>query len=276
MRVCNLGSGSKGNVTYIETTKAKILVDCGLSANQIEMRLHLIGVEPSEIDAIFITHEHSDHIQGLKQFVKKYATDVFLHYLNLEAVLEKQDIDYNKVNCFDVADFIFKDLIVSPFELSHDSAYCVGYKFSYLGQQVSIATDTGYLPSEALNKMMGSDIVYIESNHNELLLLENQNYSVYLKKRILSRKGHLSNLDCAEVIYKLMQGGTRQFVLSHLSDKNNTPDVAFNDVTTRLSNLGVIEGKDVFIDIAYQDRVGTVFEIKSDNNENISSNFNIG
>lgn len=262
MKVCNLGSGSKGNVTYIESDRAKILVDCGLSLNQIESRLRQIGVSPNEIDAIFITHEHSDHIGALKQFVKKYSTIVFMHYLNLEAVLERQEIDYNKVNCFKIEDFAFKDLIVTPFELSHDSVYCVGYSFNSCGEKVSIATDTGYLPENAIMSMMHSDIIYIESNHSEVLLLNNQNYSVYLKKRILSKYGHLSNIDCAEAVYNLLQGGTKQFVLSHLSENNNTPQLAFSDVSSRLAKLGVIEGKDIFIDVASQNKVGTMFEIK--------------
>lgn len=263
MRVCNLGSGSRGNATYIESESAKVLVDCGLSANQVEIRLKLIGVNPQEIDAIFITHEHSDHINGLKQFVKKFGTKIFMHYLNVEAVLEKQEVDYNKIICFKLEEFLFKDIIVTPFELSHDSVYCVGYSFNFCGQRVSIATDTGYMPSKAIEVMMYSDVVFIESNHNELLLLKNESYTAYLKKRILSNKGHLSNLDCADVIFKLAQGGTSQFVLSHISDKNNTQDVAFSDVKERLSSLGIQEGKDVFIDVAYQDKVGTMFEIRN-------------
>ncbi len=268
MRICNLGSGSRGNVTYIESNEAKILVDCGLSAREIEFRLFTIGINADEIDAIFITHEHNDHINGLKQFVKKHKCDVFMHYLNLEAVLEKQDIDRVRANCFKLEDFLFKDVLVCPFELSHDSVYCVGYAFCSDGQKVSIATDTGFMPSDAIDKMMDSDVIYIESNHNELLLLKNESYTAYLKKRILSSRGHLSNIDCAEAIYKLAQGCTYQFVLSHLSEKNNTPRIAFEEVASRLSKLGIVEGKDIFIDIANQDKVGTMFEIKSKENAN--------
>jgi len=263
MRVCNLGSGSRGNSTYIESQSAKILVDCGLPIKQMELRLQMLGVEPSLIEAIFITHEHSDHIQALAQFVKKYNTKVYIHSEDMNAVLEKQKIKLTDIVCFDCVDFLFKDLIVSPFTLSHDSAYCVGYSFSSYGQKMSIATDTGYLPVQAMNVMLGSDLIYIESNHNEKLLLNNQSYSAYLKKRILSRFGHLSNVDCANAIFELFKGGTTQFVLSHLSEKNNTPTVAINDVSSRLLEFGVVVNSDVYLDVASQDNVGTLYEIKS-------------
>lgn len=261
MKICNLGSGSRGNVTYIESDEAKILVDCGLTAREIELRLFAIGVNADDIDAIFVTHEHNDHINGLKQFVKKHKCDVFMHYLNLEAVLERQSFERVRANCFKLEDFLFKDILVCPFELSHDSVYCVGYAFCSNGQKVSIATDTGYMPNDAIDKMMYSDVVYIESNHNELLLLKNESYTAYLKKRILSSRGHLSNVDCAEVICKLAKGGTYQFVLSHLSEKNNTPCIAFDEVVSRLEKAGIVEGRDIYIDIASQDKVGTMFTI---------------
>ena len=269
MRVCNLGSGSRGNSTYIESGGAKILVDCGLAIHQMESRLKFIGIEPKDIDAIFITHEHTDHIQSLKQFINKYNSIVYIHKNGRDAVLSRQNISLLNVRTFDTSDFIFKDLIITPFELSHDSDFCVGYTFNSYGQKISIATDTGYLPSGAIDSMFGSDIIYIESNHNEKLLMNNEVYPMKLKKRILSRFGHISNADCAKYIATLYNGGTRQFVLSHLSEKNNTPQIAFRETVDYLKSLNINEGQDLFIDIANQDKVGTMFEIKSENKKMI-------
>lgn len=267
MKVCNLGSGSKGNVTYIETKNTKILIDCGLSAKQVEVRLASIGVNPREIDAIFITHEHVDHISGLKQFVKKYTPLVFVSEKCTEAVLAKQEVDLKLLRPFVLQNFIFKDIEICPFELSHDSAYCVGYTMCAEGGKISIATDTGFMPLYAIETMMGSDIIYIESNYNEeILLYVNEIYTEALKRRIMSKYGHLSNIDCADVIAKLVNGGTSQFVLSHLSDKNNTPKGAFMDVAQRLESYGIVEGYDVFLDIAFQDKVGTFYQLQNDCN----------
>ena len=158
-------------------------------------------------------------------------------------------------------DFYIKDLTICPFRLSHDSFFCVGFTFLCGGSKVSIATDTGYLPEHAKQCMMGSDIIIIESNHDEEMLLNNEAYPAHLKKRILSNKGHLSNVACSNAIYELLQGGTRQFVLAHLSEKNNTPVLAYTTICSYLAAKNVIEGQNVFIDIAFPDRAGTMFTL---------------
>lgn len=263
MRVCCLASGSKGNCTYVESDNCKILIDIGITTKDAEERLRSIGVEPCDIDAVLITHEHSDHIGGLKIFIGKHHIPVYVHISGMKAVTSRQDIPLNLQISFLEESFAVKDMVVTPFRLSHDSACCVGYSVSANGAKMSIMTDTGVVSEYAIDVMSGSDIIIIESNHNKQMLLDNPNYSLFLKKRILSTQGHLSNEECAYNILKcLTKAYTTQFVLAHLSEHNNTPVVAFNEVTSILKEHGVVEGRDIYIDIAMQYRVGHVFEIK--------------
>lgn len=262
MRVCSLASGSKGNLTYVESNKCKILVDIGLTLADTEARLRQIGIEPSEIKGILITHEHSDHIGGLSKFVKKYShIKVFLQPESKDIILAKQPLP--KENVISVSGpFGFDDIIVFPVPCSHDTLSCVGFVLESSTNRISIITDTGYMRQEAIDKMLESDIIYIEANYNEEMLLNNKEYSDVLKRRIMSNKGHLSNTACAEAIMRLMQGGTKQFVLAHLSEKNNSPMVAINQISGLLLDNGITAGEDVFLDMTFQDRIGHMFRIK--------------
>jgi len=246
MRVCNLGSGSDGNLTYIETFKTKILVDAGLSAREITKRLSLLRVSPEEIDAILVTHEHSDHIKGIDAFATKYGTKVYAHTKGINAVKEKlKKCDQINFVEFDDMDFCIEDLKISNFELSHDSKYCTGYTFLENSKKVSILTDLGYTNTEVLSKITGSVLVYLESNHDVDMLKNNQTYPLQLKQRILGKRGHLSNLDAAKVIEVLAKTGTKQVMLSHLSRDNNRPELAYETITKYLLTKGIVEGKNI-------------------------------
>ena len=262
MKICCLASGSSGNMTYIQSDEKRILVDLGIGIKDAEARLFSIGVDPSSIDAIFITHEHVDHIGGIKSFVRKYHTKVFMHENGYNAILEKTVIPEELRFRFTDESFMFGDIKVVNYKLSHDAFCCVGYTFISRGHKISIVTDTGVVPDYAIRGMAGSDIIVLESNHNVQMLLDNKEYSAYLKKRILSVKGHLSNRECSVVIYKLLNlAPTLQFILAHLSEKNNNPLLCYNEVSGNLAKAGIKEGRDVFIDIALQDKRTRVFEI---------------
>ena len=246
MKVCNLSSGSDGNLTYIETLNAKILLDAGLSASEITKRLALLRVTPEEIDAILITHEHSDHINGLDVFASKYHTKVYVHSKGIWAVKAKlKKCDKIQFVEFDDLDFYIKDLLVSNFPLSHDSQYCTGYCFKEKTKKVSILTDLGYTNNEILSKIAGSVLVYIEANHDVDMLKNNPTYSLALKHRILSNRGHLSNIACAQAVEYLAHTGTKQIMLSHLSRENNTPELAYGTVCAYLKEHGIEEGKNI-------------------------------
>lgn len=251
MRVCNLSSGSDGNLTYVETASAKILVDVGLSCTEICNRLKYIGVEPSEINAILITHEHSDHIKGLDVFVNKFHTKVYVHSKGIDAVFSKmKKADKNLFYRFEENDFSIGDAIISNVCLPHDSIYCSGYIISSNQRKIAIITDLGHTNDVILNKIKGSSLVYIESNHDVDMLKNNPNYPMSLKNRILGKNGHLSNLACAKVVEELAKTGTKQVMLSHLSTHNNYPKLAYDTVCGYLNSVGIVEGENIRVSVA--------------------------
>ncbi|MDD4110292.1 MAG: MBL fold metallo-hydrolase [Clostridia bacterium] len=251
MRIVNLSSGSDGNLTYIETESAKILVDAGLSCKEIEKRLSLLKINGNEIDAIFITHEHSDHVKGLDIFARKYETNVYAHNDGWTALSTKLSrIKEEQKKCFDCNSFIFKDLNITAFKLPHDSVCCVGFTIENKNKRVSLLTDLGNIDNQILQNVFGSQLVYLEANHDIELLKNNICYPASLKRRILSKVGHLSNIVSAEAINLLAQNGTRQVVLSHLSKDNNDPVLAYMTIKQHLLTNGIIEGENIKIDVA--------------------------
>ncbi len=251
MRAINLSSGSEGNLTYIESESAKILVDAGLSCKEIELRLALLNVTGNEINAILVTHEHSDHIKGLDIFASKYNIKVYAHsdsWLTLSCKLRKIK-DLQKVE-FTCSPFEIKDLIVTAFKVPHDSVCCVGFSVENNGRKVSILTDLGVAKTQILKNVYGSQLIYLEANHDEEMLKNNINYHASLKKRILSSNGHLSNSASAKAIFHLAQNGAKQIVLSHLSKENNNPLLAYTTIKEYLAKQGIIEGENIKIDIA--------------------------
>lgn len=256
MEVCCLASGSHGNSTFLSTGLTNILIDCGLCLKDIESKLYMIKKEPKNINAIFITHEHKDHISGIVAFVKKYNCLVFLH----DKIFSECSFMFaqilSNVKIFGTNDFYFQDLTVSPFELIHDSVFCVGFSFYCQGKKVSIATDTGILPKQALMAMQGSDLALIEANHDVKMLIYGP-YNARLKKRIASDEGHLSNEDAAKIIVELARMGTRKFVLCHLSLENNTEKIALFTVNNALIEAGY-EG---IVECAQQYNITKIFNL---------------
>ena len=248
MRVCNLSSGSTGNVTYIDTAQVKVLLDAGLSARDITNRLAMLHVLPEQIDAILITHEHSDHIKGVDVLASKYHIPVYVHTKGYWALVEKlKKSDQIEFVQFDDMDFYIKDLKVTSFELSHDAEYCCGFSFLENTKKVSILTDLGYTNSEVLSKIVGSTLVYLEANHDEEMLDKNENYPLLTKQRIKGNHGHLSNISAAKVIETLAKTGTKQVMLSHISRENNTPELAYSTICKYLREHGIIEGENIKI-----------------------------
>ncbi|MBO7527232.1 MAG: MBL fold metallo-hydrolase [Clostridia bacterium] len=241
MRVCNLSSGSDGNLTYIESKNAKVILDAGLSAKEIEFRLSLLKVSPKDLDAILITHEHIDHIKGVDVIATRYNIPVYVHNKGYNALYNKlKRAEQIKFVRFDDMDFSINDLKISNFAVPHDSVYCCGYTFKENEKKLSILTDLGHTTSEVLSKIKGSTLVYLEANHDEDMLKANPNYSFVLKQRILGKNGHLSNISAAQVIKYLAENGTKQVMLSHLSRENNTPSVAYKTICDYLKEYGII------------------------------------
>ena len=220
-----IGSGSSGNSSLISIGGYRLLVDAGLSTKRIREALNKNNVNLEDIDAVFITHTHSDHIGGLKVLVKHinakvYATKTTLTHLKL-------DTD-NSLKYKNRAE-VLPGLFVTAHKTSHDCSGSACYIFECGNSKVSYVTDLGYVTSSIGKDMIGSDIVVIESNH-DIERLKKGPYPYMLKERILSDNGHLSNVDCAYTIKRLYENGTRHFLLAHLSKENNLPELALNEV----------------------------------------------
>ncbi|MFQ6724404.1 MAG: MBL fold metallo-hydrolase, partial [Clostridia bacterium] len=238
MRVCNLASGSKGNCTYVESDFVRLLVDVGVSAKYVVDNLRDLNIEPETINAILITHEHSDHIKGVANFAKKYNTKILCAEV-LKSVLISQLMGCEHLIEAYAGQFEIGDLKVMPFPLSHDSVACFGYRIIDGDASVSIATDMGFCPESVFKIIKSSALVFLESNYDPEMLFA-CNYPPFLKKRIMGNSGHLSNKDCALIAEKLAYSGTRQIVLSHISENSNTQFLAYTTVKNYLESKGII------------------------------------
>ncbi len=250
-RFATLFSGSSGNSTYLGSADEGILIDAGMNAKQLTLALDRIGVSPADLRGLFITHEHADHIKGVRVFASKYGIPVWatrgtLNYLektgNLDGVAQAQVLPPEGVQ--------FDTMRVSCFRTSHDAAESVGYRVEFAdGRVAATATDTGVATPEVLQGVRGADAILLESNH-DVRMLRCGPYPYYLQKRILSRLGHLSNADCAAVAVDLLERGTTRFVLGHLSRTNNTPEEARRVTLEALRNAGGEENSDFLLSVA--------------------------
>ena len=251
LKFCPLFSSSSGNSVYIGDNSGGILVDVGRSAKQTDLMLKKIGIEADSIKGIFITHEHTDHINGLSVFAAKhnipvYASTGTLAALKSKGVLTCKHIDISVTDNVQVA-----GLDIKPIKTSHDCADGRGYIITGCDgvTKAAIATDTGYISTELLNDITGCRLVYLESNH-DVDMLKTGPYPFQLQKRILSNVGHLSNNACADALRALVNKGSTHFVLAHLSMENNTPQLAYETSTNALREMGALENRDYFLKVA--------------------------
>ncbi len=239
IKITSLFSGSSGNSTLVRTSHGALLIDAGKSARALCAALRQAGSDADDIDAVFITHEHTDHVSALEIFLKKHPIPVHITAPSAENlhILPSSRLASALTPHPPVFTERVADMTVSAFPLSHDSAMCVGYRIDTDdGFSFGIATDTGYVTDEMLKGLDGCHAVAIESNHS-VDMLRCGPYPAELKRRILSRQGHLSNDDCALLAERLAAGGTSGFMLAHLSRDNNRPDCALSSVKKALSQF---------------------------------------
>ena len=228
MRVVVLSSGSKGNTTYIECEKTKIIIDMGNTCKYVVEKLEGIGVKAEEIDAIFITHTHVDHVKGLKVFLKKYGTKVYftpkmreeLSYIENYLLIEQEEIELGS-------------LLIHVIQTSHDTADSVGYVIEGDNKVIVYITDTGYIHQRYFPILSNREMYILESNH-DIEMLNQGRYSFALRQRILGDKGHLSNYDCSRYLSSFIGDKTKCIVLAHLSEENNTDELAYEALRERL------------------------------------------
>lgn len=243
-KVCQLFSGSSGNSILISSKGHNFLVDIGVSAKKCENSLLNIGIDPDSIDAVFVTHEHTDHSNGVRIFAQRHKTPVFaaekcIENMMYTGMLNDKVVINTVDNCMELC-----GVEIVTFRQSHDSVDCLGYRFNLQNSRsISVCTDTGYITENARDVLPGTDLIFIESNH-ETSMVETGPYPYHLKQRILSGSGHLSNFACGEYIKELAQSGTTRFILSHLSRENNTPHIARQSAVCALSEIGLSENTD--------------------------------
>ena len=249
-RLCPLFSGSTGNSYYIGSRSAGVLLDAGRSARQLEQALKRCEVDPLAIQGILITHEHSDHVSGVRVLAKKYKLPVFASQgtlMALESSLEG------------VERWVLEDRLelagmeITPFPTPHDSAQSLGFRITTADhREFALATDLGEVTPCVREHLLGAEFVVVESNHDREMLRCGP-YPYYLKRRILSERGHLSNGDCAAFLPELVRAGARRILLAHLSRENNTPALAGETALGALAAAGCRPGTDFRLEVAAPD-----------------------
>lgn len=225
MKIHVLSSSSKGNITYIDCGKDKILIDVGLSMKKIEEKLNDLNTSLSEINAIFITHEHTDHIMGLSVILKKYKIKTYINKKSFIAIENKLDnVDKNLFNFIDEQDIKVGDVDIKSIKVSHDANNCFSYVLKYNEYKLTYITDTGYVNNVLKEAMLNSNAIAIESNYDyEMLMLGS--YPPIIKNRINGKKGHLSNDDCIKILYHTYSINLEKIYVLHISQENNNVEV---------------------------------------------------
>ena len=246
MRIKTLASGSSGNCTLIASGDSVILIDAGISAKRIEEGLKESSIPPAAVTAILITHEHIDHVSGLKVFLKHYGTPVYASRGTVRAYLHSAGAGLDRALFHEIssdAPFRIGGLCVSAFPLSHDAAEPYAYRVSDGVKSAALMTDLGFYTEAHADFLKGVNALILEANH-DVRMLETGSYPYVLKRRILSDFGHLSNENAGRLLLKVLHPGLKLCLLAHLSEENNLPELALLSVKTEidLSDTGISSG----------------------------------
>ena len=235
LKFYSLYSGSSGNSLLVNTENTNILIDAGVSSKKIETALNNLEIPPTSLDGILITHEHSDHVQGLGTFSKKFNVPVFVNQKTLDAMpKQKEKISENNIKLFKIEEnFEINGLKIKPFSIPHDAANPCGFNIEKDNKKISIATDIGHMTNSILKKLEGSEFILLESNYDPEVLMYSR-YPYVLKNRIAGPTGHLSNEAAGKTISCLLNSGLQQVMLGHLSKESNFPELAYKTVIEQL------------------------------------------
>lgn len=245
---CPLASGSKGNCTYLGIGKTKILIDAGISGSATKKKLEEIGVSLEEIEAIVITHEHSDHIDGLKTLAFRYGIPVFANSATAKGIYAALG-SCPQFKIFTTGEsFTCGNIDIHPFSIQHDTSDPVAFTFRSDGLKIGICTDLGFSTTLVRSRLMGCDYLMVEANHEPSMVHACSRPQVY-KQRVLGRSGHLSNESCAQLLAEVMGDQLKHIHLAHLSQECNTPQTASDAVKKKI-------GEQIEISIAPQNKIG--------------------
>jgi phosphoribosyl 1,2-cyclic phosphodiesterase len=252
LKVCILGSGSKGNCTYIESPETRLLIDAGLSGRELVRRLHDIGVEPETLDGILISHEHSDHIHGVGALSRRYRLPVYANQATFQKARSIVGM-IEEVREFSAGTpFVLKDLSIDPFSLPHDAEDPVAFRLAWRRRRMAIVTDLGYASQLVRERIRDCHLLILEANHDDSMLKVGP-YPWPLKQRIGGKAGHLSNQQSSELLHDVLHDELEYVILAHLSETNNFPDLA------RLTIAEVLGARRTRLRIASQREVSEWF-----------------
>lgn len=262
MRLCSIASGSSGNCIYVGSERTHLLIDTGISGKKVEFGLNSLDLTTKDLDGIFITHEHSDHIKGLGVIARKcqvpiYATPGTIRAMEKDASLGKMPEGiFHPIEADE--DFFLGDMKLHPFRISHDAAEPVGYRVEHGQSRVAVATDMGKYNEYTVRQLSNLDALLLESNH-DVRMLQVGAYPYYLKQRILGEKGHLSNESAGQLLCRILHDHLKAVLLGHLSKENNYEALAYETVCAEVT-MGENEYKagDFNIAVASRDRVSDV------------------
>ena len=264
MRLCSIASGSSGNCIYVGSDRNSVLVDTGISGKKIENGLHELELKMEDIDAILITHEHSDHIRGLGVLARRYNIPIYTTAGTRAALENMTSLGKIPEGLMETisADVPFSvgDLTIKPFHIFHDAAEPVGYRIENNGRSAAIATDMGHYDDYIVDNLKNLDVVLLESNH-DVHMLEAGHYPYYLKRRILGENGHLSNETAGQLLCRILHDHIREVFLGHLSHENNYEALAFQTVCTEVTmGDNPYKSDDFRIAIAHRDTISEPVE----------------
>ena len=259
---CSLYSGSSGNSLFVETENTKLLIDAGVSSKKIETALTNLEVDPSTIDGILITHEHSDHIQGLGTFAKKFDLPVYVNQKTLDAMpKQKEKIAEKNIKNIKIEEkFEIGDIQVKPFAIPHDAANPCGFSVYKDKSKISVATDIGHMTNSILKSLEESLFVLLEANYDPKVL-QCSSYPFVLKSRIAGPTGHLPNEMAGKTISYLLQSGLKNAMLGHLSKESNFPELAYQTVLDELITTKEYNGSNLKLSVASRDIHSKIIEI---------------
>ena len=262
INLCSIASGSSGNSIYVGSEENGLLIDCGVSGKEILNGLKNIGICTSKIKGILVTHEHSDHIKSIGIVSRKLNIPIYANaatWANMDECIGK--IKAENVKLFTTGQhFEIEDITIKAYDIPHDAAEPVGFCFFADGKKASLATDLGFFSDNVRENIKGSDVILLESNHDVEMLMVGR-YPYFLKRRILSDHGHLSNEAAGKAVFELVNCGAKRILLGHLSKENNFPELAYETVKSILVSKGMKIGTDLELHLAPRSDLSKYYRI---------------
>ena len=265
MRLCSIASGSSGNCIYVGNDDTHLLVDTGISKKRIDEGLAEIGIKGEELDGILITHEHSDHIQGLGVFSRKYQVPIYATRGTLEGIRSYKSLGSLPGGLLHEVetdtDFMLGDIEVHPFRISHDAKEPCGYRMNHGGKSVAVATDLGIYDEYTVENLKNLNAVLLEANH-DIHMLEVGPYPYSLKRRVMGEKGHLSNELSGRLLCDILHDNLQYVILGHLSKENNYAELAYETVKLEVTiGDNPYNGEDIPLYVAGRDRISDIVTV---------------